>query len=607
MVNTTHTTRPGETLEAKFAEAQTSYPKHLMIEITSRCNLKCVFCCRDEFEKNFGPGTFMEMDKLRNLESAIRHAENITVCGFGEPFLHPKFQDMLSYIYSINPKDNLINVVTNGLALTKKRASWFTGHLNTLSISLNASTAETYWREMFPHEYKAGKDKRETFHKLLARIKASVHGLKPEERHKVHLHYVVSRDNLEGVPGFVQLAHELGLSFVAFTHQMVHYEKHIGRSVYWIRDEYNDAIDEAIEIGRRLGVQVSARKFFSEKPKNFFPERDCTWPIDTLIIHTNGQARPCCYWDFGDNLISGNVFEGGPHSFESVWFNENYERLRKKRIGKSCKTCNILRTFDDVILHLSPFLKRQPEFQERLAAMQLESGDDVVERFKEFDILGLDFLFHRRVCTRLGIKKLCEITQAGVDKLEVLIYESWRKSLETQPSLMENRVNINLFEYFPGVGWGESGYNQHGQSWRWLGGHGAQSSILLKVNSEGNYRIKAYIHTAKNTHYLYTITCTVNGMEISNQEFYVEDGIHIFAGNIPASIVSENKGYLSIGFSAGDPAKKKLGERGLAFSHITVEEVNIATFLFTNFLVTYRKVKTFLYRLKSFLYRKLKR
>jgi hypothetical protein len=56
---------------------------------------------------------------------------------------------------------------------------------------------------------------------------------------------------------------------VQFTHLMVHRAEHIERSIYWIKDQYNDAIDEAIEVGQRLGIAVGARKFFTEPQKQF--------------------------------------------------------------------------------------------------------------------------------------------------------------------------------------------------------------------------------------------------------------------------------------------------------------------------------------------------
>ena len=220
----------------------TPYPKHLMIEITDRCNLKCMICVREEYEEGIGgPGVLMDVDGVKKLELPIRHAEMITVTGFGESFLHPGLKEILDYIYLVNPADNLIKVVTNGTALSASKASWFSGHLHTMSISLNASNAEAYAREMYPYEYRDGKDMTAKFDSLVNKILAFSDTLKQEERAKVHLHYVVHSDNVREMANFVRLAHEMRLSTVWFTHLMVHRAEHIGRSIFWIKDEYNDA------------------------------------------------------------------------------------------------------------------------------------------------------------------------------------------------------------------------------------------------------------------------------------------------------------------------------------------------------------------------------
>ena len=56
----------------------------------------------------------------------------------GEPLLHPELRQILEWLYRINPTIS-VRVTTNGTALTAQKAAWFAGHLDWLSVSLNAS------------------------------------------------------------------------------------------------------------------------------------------------------------------------------------------------------------------------------------------------------------------------------------------------------------------------------------------------------------------------------------------------------------------------------------------------------------------------------------
>lgn len=496
---------------------QVAYPKHLMIELTDRCNLKCMICIREEYEEGIGsPGTMMALDDVLKLENPIRHAEVITITGFGETFLHPDLKTILDRIYEINPADNLIKIVTNGTALGADKAPWFAGHLNTLSISLNSSNPDAYAREMHPYEVADGRDVSNKFTRLVDKIVDFANHLSPEDRRKVHLHYVVHRENVRDMVGFVELTHKMGLSQVHFTHFKVHRERNIKSSIYWAKDEYNDAFDEATHIGRTLGVGVGGRKFFTEEPKVFVAERDCTWPIDTSIVTVKGTVVPCCYWSGDDH--TGNAFS---EKFDDVWFGEFYENLRKKRDATPCSTCNILHTFDDVILHFSPFLKSTPAFAESMERYQELSNEERQAIRSRFDEKGLDMSFHKWVLRQIG--RSFETSETPVLDAERAILAHFSET-ETEP---QSAATIDLSSRFIGTGWGRSEQNQHQQSWRWIGGGGA-SSVFLHLAEGARYRVQIAVHNVNYTAALESVRIKINGQEIPSSNLHYEnDSYHV--------------------------------------------------------------------------------
>jgi len=320
------------------------YPKFVSISPTTKCNLKC-FICRHEGHK----GMDLDLENLKKLKEVIKHAETIELTGWGEPLIYPKFEEALKYIYSINPEDNLILVITNGTRLSKKTAKILTGHIKQLTISLNAAKLETYSKYM-----KGG-----NFENIIFGIKEFLAELPPKERCKILFRFVAFTENFREIPDFIRLAHDLGISRVSIINYYVTLIEHIQYALLNVKQEYNSITREAVELGNKLGVEVMVRRFFTEKTKKFYnPDRNCQYPFDHIYIDTYGNVGPCCY---SGMFNMGNVYE---NDFESVWFGEKYQKLRRKRNLPPCKTCMPFVCFDDYNAHFTPYLKETNEFKE---------------------------------------------------------------------------------------------------------------------------------------------------------------------------------------------------------------------------------------------------
>lgn len=124
----------------------------LYLNITNRCPNRCEFCIRNVKDGVSGSElwllkepTFEELVDDISLYDLNKYKE-IVFCGFGEPMCN------LSIISQIAPylkkKGCKIRINTNGLgALINKRediAQIIAPYIDAVSISLNASTAETY-------------------------------------------------------------------------------------------------------------------------------------------------------------------------------------------------------------------------------------------------------------------------------------------------------------------------------------------------------------------------------------------------------------------------------------------------------------------------------
>lgn len=330
------------------------YPKTLILSLTTKCNLDCMICERQNFH---GAGEDLKFENLYKLKNAIKYAEAIDLTGMGEPYLYPKFDKVLEYVYSLNPNNNLIQITTNGTVLSAARARELNGRLRRCIISLNSPDPVSYRRYM---NY--------DFSKTVARIAEFVSALDEDERGKVFLHFVAHSKNLDEIPDFVRLAGDLGIRNAGFYHFQIYRKEHIDYTLLNARAEYNAALDKAESVGRGIGVFVECRRFFEEQPKPVDPD-NCETPFNETIIGINGGVAICCYCG---SLTLGNAFET---SFESVWFGEKYIKLRKKRYLDVCQSCVPILPFDDYRTHIHAQLKERDDYSEIVARYEGSSCD----------------------------------------------------------------------------------------------------------------------------------------------------------------------------------------------------------------------------------------
>lgn len=318
------------------------YPKVLSLCLTTRCNLRCFICRREDVR-----GQDLDFGNLPRLKNAIRHAATIDLTGWGECLVYPKFEEALSYILSLNGRDGLIQITSNGTLLSRGIAARLAGHMRRVTISLNAAAGETYDREM----------KHGDFGKTMGNVREFASALGEGDRRKINFHFVAHTENFREIPDFVRLARGTGVSSVTIGQYLVGIAEHHRYSLLNAREEYNAVLHEADRLARELGVHLVARRFFGEEATAGF---ECNDPYDACFVEVDGRVGPCC---FCGSYRIGNVFESG---FESVWFGEGYRKLRERRHLPACRSCSPFVPFDDPGAHFTAYLKEKEEFREVL-------------------------------------------------------------------------------------------------------------------------------------------------------------------------------------------------------------------------------------------------
>ena len=177
-----------------------SYPRRLVFELTNACNLDCVMCGRNAAD--FKP-TMFDMDVFRSFEPLMDVAEEVTLMGWGEPTIHPHFNEMLQIINMHSARKYFC---TNGMNLKKIKNAIFDYNVDVFAVSLDGATDETN-----------GRIRRGSKIDQITEDLKEIVQMKKERGLKypwINFVFCAMRSNIQELPDLVRLAAEIGIEEV---------------------------------------------------------------------------------------------------------------------------------------------------------------------------------------------------------------------------------------------------------------------------------------------------------------------------------------------------------------------------------------------------------
>jgi len=244
------------------------------------------------------------------------------------------------------------------------------------------------------------------------------------------------------------------------------HEETVDFSLYWVRDLYNDVVDEAVVEGTRLGVRVDAARFYTSVKPVLDLDKVCQYPNDTAYVSKSGVADPCCQWL--DAKIPCDVYSD-KDGFERFWNDDVFRRLRKGRNFPSCQVCVLSRVFDELSFHFTPKLKGQLISANRLSEMEGESDFPDAELIRLCVKNRLDLPALQRTLLRFDVStdELHTIEEKGLGALPSLDRACWDAFRMSDPPSAP--VDLAFAGVFAGIGWGPPIYEaQNHVSARWI-------------------------------------------------------------------------------------------------------------------------------------------
>ncbi len=325
-------------------------PEVIHLDLTNRCNLNCIACwCQSPLleEQAMTPdqlNSTLAFDIVANLIDDITDmggVRQIKLGGGGEPTLHPRFNDIITYI---NNRDRNIqlDINTNFTRFDETLINRIIElEVDLLTVSLWSGTPTGY-AKTHPNQ------KEKSFNRI-------VHRLKMLTRHKknglprISIHNVIMNLNYHEVQAMLDLALDIGVDEISYVlvdpvpgktdrlllnrrekltllKTLKQYKKHID---YF--DKYVDPrsgrvikITNYFELLRRLSESDTDKGSYDKKVVERVP---CYIGWLYARIMADGKVAPCCK---GHRMIMGNLYE---KRFKEIWHSSKYTRFRQNGLS----------------------------------------------------------------------------------------------------------------------------------------------------------------------------------------------------------------------------------------------------------------------------------
>lgn len=312
--------------EAEALKGETvlkSYPRRVVLEMTSACNIHCKMCGRSATDFKT---TVFQKEWLQLLEPITPYIEEVTLLGWGEPTLNPNFVDFLQFAHQKGLRKFFC---TNGTRLDQLKDAIFENEVDLLTVSLDGAKAETNNR------IRCGAD----FDKIISNVKAIVEEKKRRGADYPHLSFVMTmmKSNYKEFPDYVRLAKEVGVNEVKGVYLTVFDEHMAEELIYDMKEEFEIVFNEAEKLGEELGIQVKLPYLQGEDIAGDKLHKDCFVGWRDFFLGSDGYVRTCM--STPNKLFHISEYK----NFDEMWNSKEYIAFREQVNGahmcSACKNC----------------------------------------------------------------------------------------------------------------------------------------------------------------------------------------------------------------------------------------------------------------------------
>lgn len=273
-------------------------PISIAIEPTTSCNLRCPECPSGLRSFTRPTGMLQKELFMRVIDELKDTLLYLTFYFQGEPYLHPKFTELVRYA---SERNIYTSTSTNAHYLDERNAQkTIASGLDRLIISIDGTTQETY------QAYRVGGK----LEKVIEGTKNILHWKKELKSKTPHVifQFLVVKPNQHQIDEVQQLGKTLGVDEVKLkTAQIYDYEK--GSPLIPTLPKY-----------ARYEQNEDGNYFIKNSLEN-----SCWRMWQSCVITWDGAVVPCCF----DKDAHHKLGELAHHDFKQIWQSDSYQNFRK--------------------------------------------------------------------------------------------------------------------------------------------------------------------------------------------------------------------------------------------------------------------------------------
>ncbi|MBF0369098.1 MAG: radical SAM protein [Magnetococcales bacterium] len=278
------------------------HPSHVLIELTTRCNLRCKWCNQNDpdWREKFG-NLEMPFEKLEKIIPQLKGSQVLLLYNIGEPLLYKRIPEAIALAKRTIPT---VRITTNGLLLTEKKARLLSeAGLTQLNVSIDSPLPEIMERIR-------GAD--------LGKIEKNLTTFGESCQVPVQVWSVISESNHRSLMDLPQWAARFpAIKSLQFQLQNgVHTVEATGLPPLKSRESFDQLRDQVLKQCQILGLEtnIGHLPFYPEGFHSRQAQGICKAPFTQLVaINVHGKLNPCC--SYGTMDLGDVVSEG----FQQVW------------------------------------------------------------------------------------------------------------------------------------------------------------------------------------------------------------------------------------------------------------------------------------------------
>lgn len=301
---------------ARRAVRLRSLPSKIEVEITNRCNLACLHCIRNrpDFHPRLGD---MSLEAFEAVLRQFPRTLTLTLTGFGEMLMHPKFLEIVAIARRLLPHANILGY-TNGLLIGERYTAEeiVRSGLGQIHFSMDAATSETYRKVRHS----------DGFDRLVANIRGVIEARRRlgMQRPVVGVNFTMMNDNFLEAPEYVRLAVELGVDYIARPALIMTAWGYHDGAAQITRRQLVEVLLETRRVAQGLKAPMPMTDYMRD-PESYFANyyenrrdafRHCIFLWNHVQIDPFGNLKLCCAHPAASIYSWGNLLET---PFRELW------------------------------------------------------------------------------------------------------------------------------------------------------------------------------------------------------------------------------------------------------------------------------------------------